>query len=355
MNCHPRLARVFLIAGLAVLLTSAVSATWALQQPSTGVAGEVRANSAAPAPAVVALGHVDLEHGVTSLSPVQSGRVAEVLAHENARVEAGAALVRLDDTQARLQVAEAKVGVATAQAQLTTARKLPEQHAAKQDQQRAAVEAAEQRLAAAQALLGRKRELVKIKQVAAEDFAAAQNQVKELQAAAQAEAAKLRELQLYDPAVDVRRAELNVAAMQAELDQAQHALDECTLKAPEAGSVLRILVSPGEVISPQTKQTAILFAPNGPRLVRAELDQEFAGRIAEGQAALIEDDAPSGQRWTGHVRRVADWYHSRRTILKEPAPPLDVRTVECLIELDSGQPQPRLGQRMRVTIGGPGS
>jgi hypothetical protein len=106
------------------------------------------------------------------------------------------------------------------------------------------------------------------------------------------------------------------------------------------------------VLSSQSKQAAILFAPDGTRLVRAELDQEFAGRVHQGQPAVVEDDAASGQRWTGRVLRVADWYHSRRTILKEPAPPLDVRTVECLIELDAGQAQPRLGQRVRVTISG---
>lgn len=349
MTCCPYLSRVLLVAGVAVLLTSAVGAIWALQHADSA---PDRAAVSAPAPGVVALGHVDLEHGVTLLYPLQSGRVVQVTAQQNDRVEAGAALLRLDDTQARLQVAEAKVALETAQAQLTSDRTLPEQHAAKLEQQRASVEAAEQRLAAAQALLGRKRELAKIKQITSEEFTAAEDQVKELQTAARAESAKLRELQLHDPVVDVRRAELNVAAMQAKLNQAQHALDECTLKAPEAGLVLRILVDPGDVLSPQTKQAAILFAPNGPRLVRAELDQEFAGRVHEGQPAVIDDDALSGQRWTGRVLRVAGWYHSRRTILREPAPPLDVRTVECLIELDSGQKQPRLGQRVRVSIGG---
>jgi multidrug resistance efflux pump len=293
-----------------------------------------------------------LEQGVASLSPIQSGRVAEVLVHENDGVEAGAALLRLDDTQARLQAAEAKVAMETAQAQLVTARKLPDQHTAKLEQQRASVEAAEQRLAGARAMLSRKRQLLKLNQISPEDLTAAEDQANELQAAVQAESARLRELQLHDPGEDVRRAALNVASMQAKLDQAQHAVDECTLKAPEAGSILRILVGPGDVLSSQAKQAAILFAPNGPRVVRAEVDQEFAGRIHEGQPAVIEDDAPTGQRWTGHVLRVADWYHSRRTILKEPAPPLDVRTVECLIELDPGQSQPRLGQRVRAIIGG---
>src|SRR5215831_13780200 len=128
MTSNPHLSRVLLIAGLAVLLTSAVSATWGLQHSD---AATDRTGATSSAPGVVALGYVDLEHGVTSLYPIQSGRVADVMAHENDRVEAGAALLRLDDTEARLQVAEAKVALETAQAQLTTARKAPEQHAAK--------------------------------------------------------------------------------------------------------------------------------------------------------------------------------------------------------------------------------
>jgi multidrug resistance efflux pump len=332
------------------LLTTAVSATWALQHRDAE--GPERISTNPPSIGVVALGHVDLESGVASLYPTESGRVAEILVHENDRVEAGAPLLRLDDSQARLKVTEAKIALEAAQAQLTAARKAPEQHAAKMDQQRGAVEAAEQRLAAARTLLKHKQQLVKLNQISPEDLTAAEEHVQELRAALQSETAKLHELQLHDPAVDVRRAELDVASARSKLAQAQQRLEECTLKAPEAGAVLRILASPGDVLSPQVRQATILFAPQSPRIVRAELDQEFAGRVREGQPAVIEDDAPSGQSWTGRVLRIADWYHSRRTILKEPAPPLDVKTVECLIEFDSGQTQPRLGQRVRVTVGG---
>src|SRR5262245_9540090 len=131
MTCCPRLSRILIVAGVGVLLTSAVSATWALQQP------EAPAERGTPAPStgVVALGYVDLEHGVASLAPIASGRVAELLVHENDRVEAGAALLRLDDAQARLQVAEARIALETGKAQLETARKAPEQHAAKLEQQ----------------------------------------------------------------------------------------------------------------------------------------------------------------------------------------------------------------------------
>jgi multidrug resistance efflux pump len=352
MKCCPYLSRVFMVVGLAVLLASAVSASWVLHEPTGGDSMARDGKTPAAAPGVVCLGYVDLERSVASLHPLQDGRVTGIPARENEPVEAGAVLVQLDDSLPRLQENEAKVALDTAKAKLEQARKLPEQHRARLDQQGASVEAAGHRLDAARALLARKQHLLKAHQLSLEEVTAAENQVQEFEAAARAEAARLRELRLTDPAVDVSRAELAVAAAQSRVDQARHAVDECALKAPEAGTVLRILVSPGDVLQGQAQKPAVLFAPKGPRLVRAEVDQEFAGRVEAGQRAVVEDDSASGIRWKGHVLRLADWYHQRRTILKEPAPPLDVRTIECLIQLDEGQELPRLGQRVRVTIGG---
>lgn len=344
---HP-VSRLLALLGIAALLVSAVSASRAWPPTPEATA----APKAIPSPAVVCLGYVDLEQGVASLAPLRPGRVAELLVREGDAVAAGTALLRLDDSEARLQVAEAQVALDTAQNQLTKARTLPEQHRAQVEQQLASGEAAEHRLEAARSLLARKRHLQKAQQVSTEEVAAAEGQVQELEAAARAEAAKLAELRLHDPAADVRKAELAVSATQAKLDQARHALEECKLKAPSAGSVLRVLVGPGDVLSGQGGQAAVLFAPEGPRLVRAEIDQEFAGRVAAGQPAVVEDDAPSGAHWTGRVLRLADWYHQQRTILKEPSLRPDARTVECLITLDPGQSAPRLGQRVRVTLGG---
>ena len=354
MHLSSRLSRLCLILGLAVLLTTAVSARWAVQDPgaSNAPGPDDEAKLSSRSAAVVCLGYVDLEHSVASLSPLQPGRVAELLVHENDQVAAGAPLLRLDDRAERLQLTEARVALATAKEQLQQARKAPEQHRARMEQQRASVEAAGHRLAAARELLSRKRQLLEIRQINAEDVTAAEDQVKALEAGERAEAARLTELGLTDPAAEVRRAELNVAAVQTRLDQAKHTLDECTLKAPGAGRVLRILVGPGDVLQSPAQQAAILFGPDSQRLVRAEVDQEFAGRVAAGQPAVVEDDAPSGARWRGRVLRLAEWYHQRRTILREPSPSPDTRTVECLISLDPGESLPRLGQRVRVTIGG---
>src|SRR5262249_39765863 len=134
------------------------------------------------------------------------------------------------------------------------------------------------------------------------------------------------------------------------LERAELALDECLLKAPADGTILRVLVRQGEVLAAQAKSPAIQFCPKGPLIIRAEVLQEWASKVEPGQFASIEDDTHHGARWTGKVISVSDWFTHRRSILPEPYQFNDVRTLECLVSIDAGGPPLRIGQRVRVTI-----
>jgi multidrug resistance efflux pump len=304
-----------------------------------------------PEPAgLVCFGHVDLEYGVTGLAPTLPGRVAELLVRENDEVAAGTVLLRLEDRAARLRVAEARAALAAAQAQLTQTRKAPEQQQVRIAQQQAALDAAEHRLQAARQTLTRRRDLHRIDQLNAADVVIAEEQVKELEAMEKAARGVLAEIRLHDPSADVERTVAEVAAVKARLDQAEHALEECSLRAPKAGKVLRILVGPGDFLAGQPGQPAVQFSLLGPRIVRAEVDQEFARRLAIGQTALVEDETAASGVHHGRVTQISDWYTRRRSVLQEPFERNDVRTLECLISLEDGRPPLRIGQRVRVTI-----
>jgi multidrug resistance efflux pump len=298
---------------------------------------------------VVCFGHVDVEGGVVALSFAQAGRVAEVLAREGANVGAGTVLVRLDDQLPRLRLAEAQGALQAAQAQLVQAREAPEQHRARRTQQQAALEAVRCQVSAARHNLARRQQLSQISQLSAEELAIAADQLRQLEAQERAELARLVELERHDPLTEVQRAEADLTAAQARLEQARHALDECTLKAPCAGQVLRVQVSAGDGVSGQPGQPTVQFCPDRPRLVRAEVEQEFAGLLTIGQAAQVEDDVPDGTRWQGRVVRLSDWYTRRRSPVLEPLQQNDVRTLECLIELEPGSSL-RMGQRVRVRL-----
>jgi multidrug resistance efflux pump len=309
--------------------------------------------SAPTAPGVVCFGFVDLEHGCTPLYPLQPGRVAQLLVRGNQKVKAGDPLLVLEDQTARYRVAEARAALAVAQAQLEQARQLPEQHKLRRAMQRAAVRAADNRLTAARHALAHKELLAGSRLLSSQEVAAAAEQVKELEAAKDVEAKKLAELELHDPQPDVRRAEAEVALLQARLQQAEQALAEHTLRAPRDGTVVRILVSPGEVLALPARQAAVIFAANEPRLIRAEVEQEFASRVAPGMAVRVQDDTDARVSCNGKVTLVSDWYMQRRAIFQEPTRFNDTRTIECIITLAPNHPPLRIGQRVRVLIGAP--
>jgi multidrug resistance efflux pump len=277
--------------------------------------------------------------------------VAEVLVREGDAVKAGAVLLRLEDDRAKLRVQEARAAVGAAQARLAQVRNLPQQHQLQAAQLRAGIDALRQRSSAARHLSAHKRELFEMKLLSRAERDAAEDQVRELDALLRADEAKLAELELRDPALEVRGAEEEVAAREAVWRQAEQGLKDCALRAPADGRVLRLLVGPGDLLGAAAKPVAALFCPDGPRLVRAEVEQEYASQVRVGQSATIQDDSGAAGAWYGRVVRVSDWYTRRRSTLDEPLQLNDVRTLECLIALDPGQPPLRIGQRVRVTIG----
>jgi multidrug resistance efflux pump len=336
------------IAGLALLTLSTGGALWALRAPAGGNT-QGSGTSAAGERGVVCIGHADVEGGVAALTPAQPGRVVEILTQEDQAVKAGTPLLRLDDTPARLAVQQAEADLRAARAQLGEAQKLPRQHGFRLIEQRQAVAAAQARAAAARQVRTRYENLRKGGQAAAEEAEAAAQRAREAEAAVVAEENKLHELELVDPAQAIVRAEADVAAKKARLAQANYALSQYTLQAPADGKVLRVLVSKGELLVAQPRQAAIQFCPDAPRIVRAEVEQEFADRVAVGQVATVVDDGNQARKWRGKVVRVSDWYTHRRSIIQEPLQMNDVRTLECIVQLEAG-PAPRIGQRVRVQI-----
>ena len=335
------------------------------------VAPEVEAKShppREPEKLVVCYGYADLEGGVATLHPTQTGRVVEVVARENQEVAAGAPLLRLDDRAAHNGVEEARAALKEVDVKLAQAERGPERHRLRVEEQRGILQTARHRLSSAERTLAARQAFLRTEAigrirpdpVTTQEVASVAERTKEFQETVKLEETRLRTLQNEDPALEVERLRAEVATMRARLQEAERVLEEQTLRSPEAGKVLRVFVAPGELLSPGSERKAIQFCPDRPRIIRAEVDQAFAARVEVGLPASVEDDGGTGPAWSGSVLRISDWYTQRRQVAEERLQLKDVRTLECLIALDPGQPALRIGQRVRVTIrragagGGPG-
>jgi multidrug resistance efflux pump len=166
-----------------------------------------------------------------------------------------------------------------------------------------------------------------------------------------AETERLAELEAIDVEVEVRRVEYDRKASEGRREQALLALEERRVRAPRPGTVLRILVGLGDVLGGQPGQPALLFAADGPQVIRATVEQEFASHVKEGVSALVRDEADPTATWRGRVARVAGWYNQPRNVLHDPSQLSDVRTVEFVMVLEPGHPRLRLGQSVRIFFG----
>jgi hypothetical protein len=96
--------------------------------------------------------------------------------------------------------------------------------------------------------------------------------------------------------------------------------------------------------------------PSGPRVVRAEVEAEFAHKIDDfiGKTVTIRAGQNFADTYTGTARRVSGAFLPKRfggdSLVGNPT-----RVLECLIEITdpapAGRPPLRPGQPVRVTFG----
>jgi multidrug resistance efflux pump len=343
-----RIPVVGLIILVAFLIVPIIGVAWWLNRPK----GEILSKGSLADLDVVCLGRVDGLTPNANLEPTIPGKVVELFVAEGQAVKAKDKLLKLDDESLKLRADEAREAVTAAEIEVESTKLEQDLQPHRKMLQEAAVVAAMNRAAAAKGLYLEKKSAKEFGTVSAAELIAAEAEAKQLEHLVDAEKGKLEELEKVNPGLRIRAAEAKKAMTQTALKQAEKAVRDCLLLAPADGLILRVQTSVGETVAPSGLQPAIIFRPDGPLIIRAELEQEFLGRVKPGMKAMIKDDVRSDSpTWTGTVQRIGNWVARKRSVLLDPGEVNDVRTVECIIALD-GKPEGLLvGQRMRVRIG----
>lgn len=251
-----------------------------------------------PAEAPGYSGYVEADYVyVAAASP---GRITAVETREGAHVEAGAVLLRLDDTEqvAALHAAQASIAVARANLEnLRTGSRADEVAVVRATLHRAE---ADQRLAATTLARSEKlleRDLVPSAQVDAERAAMASADAYVAQLRAQL---RVAELPARDAQVVGAEAALNVA--RAEAERAQARLADRTITSPISGLVERVFFDPGEVAAIGTPILS-LFQPSDLHVVFFVPERDRA-RLRLGSTLTVTCDACDGS-YTAELTRIA--------------------------------------------------
>ncbi len=256
-------------------------------------AADIDALSASAGVIASAKGRVDIEGGVIRLAARRDGVIANVLVEEGAHVKAGQVLATLDDALAQRNLTLARSEIVQAEV------------ASKQ---------AELELRTAQREVAHLRPLAHEQNVPRQDFDRARDAHSAAEIAAQASHA----------AIATASARAAVAARDVE---------ERQIVAPLDGQIIQRQARPGNGVSTLNVTPLFLFVPEVPRIVRAELEEQYLPVVTPGQTAEIVLEADASKRWRGRVLRIGKVV-GQRTPSEDPAERQDNRVVEVVIALN---------------------
>jgi multidrug resistance efflux pump len=334
----------------ACLLVPLVAVVWwqSRPKPDAGTTGPALSDLD-----VVCLGKVDGLAPLAALDPAVPGRVLRVRVMEGDVVKEGQELLELDDSAFKLQEEQARAALAAADTELSAADLELKQHPTKVKAQALRVAAAGERVAAANRLLDERQKQHSFGTISASELAAFASEVKGVEHLELAEKVVQSELASAEAALKLRvkAATEKKTAADVAVRAAVKAVEDCVLRAPSAGTILRVQTSKGETVAPGTPRPPIHFLPTGPLVVRVDLEQEFLARVATGAKATIRDETRTDSpTWTGRVLSVGKWVGPKPTLVLEPGVLNDVRTVQCVITVDPPAEGLVVGQRMRVHL-----
>jgi HlyD family secretion protein len=149
--------------------------------------------------------------------------------------------------------------------------------------------------------------------------------------------AQLDQLLASPQTSDLARAEASVAQAQAQLEQARINLDEATLRAPFAGTVATVNVTPGEQIG---QQAPITLLDTSRYQVKITVDEIDIAKVVAGQSVDVLIEALGAPTLSGTVKRIAPQSEAGAT----------VTAYDVTVEIDPAERPIKPGMTASATI-----
>jgi HlyD family secretion protein len=283
--------------------------------------------------AAVAPGRVEpLSREIKIAAPLP-GRIADVLVKANDEVLAGELLLRLDDEEALARLAAADAQVALRK------RARNDQSTAASERRKAedTVADSERTVADAQSALDKVAADRRMGRASQADLDAARSGLSRAQDQLRERQDALAKLKPSDQALPSRlEGELNVA--RAEWTLAKAALEKTRIRAPVDGTVLQLDAKKGELALPSSEPALLVLGDVSALRVRAELDEQYLGRLRVGQRVVVRAAAFRGREFDGKVSAVARIVGPGRINARGPRKLSDVDVLEAVVDLSDPGP-----------------
>jgi membrane fusion protein (multidrug efflux system) len=240
--------------------------------------------------------YVQADHA--TIAPQISGRVVEVLVHDNQPVRAGDVLFRIDAQP--LQIAMARM-----QAQMESVHSLLDAGRAGYRSAQADLASAEETLRVNERQYQRMKEMRAKGVVAQKDVDDAANNYASAKGKRDSDAAALAKAQgMLGGLPNTKDEELaGYKLAQAQYESAKLDLEHATVRAPIDGVVGKVTLQPGDFLA--AGQAAMPLVATRSLWVDANFKETDLTHVGVGQPATIEVDTYPGRKWKAHVASIS--------------------------------------------------
>lgn len=325
--------------GLAAVLAPSFAPSGAQEPPRSGNDAADRKTWQAVAP-----GRVEPWSGEIKIGSPGIGRIGEVLVKVNDTVVAGEALLRLDDEDVRNRHAKADLSYSQRKRARSTAQG---SRNAERRRLEDAVADAERTVFERRTAVDRAAAAKRAGNGSDDDLAAARKTLSNAREQLQQRQADLAKFEADAPAPAANELENQAAMARLDLRAAEAALDNLSVRAPIAGTILQINVKAGELASPSTPQPLMVLGDISKLRVRAEIDERDYGEIKVGHRVIVRSPAFRGRDVAGTVSSIAPIIEPGRIGARGQRNLTDVNVAEAVIDLEEPGP---LAVGMKVDV-----
>ncbi len=268
--------------------------------------GPDRPDLVGPAILAAARGVVDIPGGLFRVTSPRDGIVASLLVHEGDQVKAGDVMAILDSSQETLSV------------------KIASEEALQAEEQHNLLQMKMKNLS---------RQADRVKRAAAANAVSAQA----LDDALAARDNLAGELKVAASVLAVARMRRDITKREVEIR---------TIRAPVDGLIIRQGIKVGEFAAANGATVVFTLLPKGPKIVRAEIPEQFLDNVKPGTAVKVVAEDRIGQAYQGRISRVSPVLMQSTGISGERN---DSRTATSTVMLSPDAPF-RVGQRVIIRV-----
>ena len=306
-----RSPKLLLLAIAGVIALAAFAYLFLFSGAKTISAAPVRVETAGAsqgASVLTATGYVVAHHKISVGAKVM-GRVAWIGVEKGDNVLQGQVLVRLEDSEFRAQVNQARANLASSQARLDQLRSGSRPQEKLRD--KAVVLQADARLKKAEADYQRAARLYRSGVASKSELDSALSERDTAAALLEAARQSSQMTDIGPRPEEIRAAQAEVQQMKAALDYAETQLAATEIRAPVSGTVLERTVEPGEMVTPSATGTSgartsvVDLADLNDLQVELDISQTDFARLKMDQRAEIIPEAYPNLRYNGFIEEIA--------------------------------------------------